>query len=96
MDRLENIIPSKETQSQKNTHGLYACTDKWILAQKHGIPKIQFTNHMELKKSEDQSVGASVIRKRNKILTGANTKYRTETKRKAIQRWAPPGDPSHI
>ena len=51
---------------------------------------------MKLKKSEDQSVGASVIRKRNKILTGANTKYRTETKRKAIQRWAPPGDPSHI
>jgi hypothetical protein len=28
-------------------------TDKWILAQKLGIPKIQFTNHMKLKKKED-------------------------------------------
>jgi hypothetical protein len=31
-------------------------TDKWILVQKLGIPKIQFTNHMKLKKKEDQSV----------------------------------------
>ena len=28
--------------------------DKWILSQKFGIPKIQFTDHMKLKK-EDQS-----------------------------------------
>ena len=34
----------------------YALTDKWILAQKLGIPKIQFTDHMKLKKKEDQSV----------------------------------------
>jgi hypothetical protein len=37
---------------------VYALTDKWILAQKLGIPKIQFTDHMKLKKKEDQSVDA--------------------------------------
>jgi hypothetical protein len=26
-----------------------------------GIPKIQFTDHMKLKKKEDQSVGVSVL-----------------------------------
>jgi hypothetical protein len=35
-------------------------TDKWILAQKFRIPKIQFTDHMKLKK-EDQNVDASVL-----------------------------------
>jgi hypothetical protein len=33
---------------------LYALTDKWILAQNLGISKVQFTNHMKLKK-EDKS-----------------------------------------
>jgi hypothetical protein len=52
---LENIILSEVTQSQKNTHGIwYTLIDKWILAQKFGIPKIQFTDHMKLKKKEDQ------------------------------------------
>jgi hypothetical protein len=37
---LENMILSEVTQSQKNTHGMYTLTDKWILAQKLGIPKI--------------------------------------------------------
>jgi hypothetical protein len=67
---------------------LYALTDKWILAQKLGIPKIQFTDHIKLKKKEDQSVGASVLlRKGNKILMGANieTMYRAETEGKSIQ-----------
>jgi hypothetical protein len=34
----------------------YVLTDEWILAQKLRIPKIQFANHMKLKKNEDQSV----------------------------------------
>jgi hypothetical protein len=34
--------------------------DKWILVQKLRIPMIQPTNHMELKKEEDQSVDASI------------------------------------
>ena len=44
---------------------------------------------MKLKKKEDQSVGTSVLlRKGNKILTGANkeTKCRAEIEGKAIQR----------
>jgi len=39
-------------------------TDKWRLAQKLGIPKIQFTDHMKLKKKEGQSVDASVLLRR--------------------------------
>jgi hypothetical protein len=33
-------------------HTWYVLTDKWILAQKLGISKIQFTDHMKLKKKE--------------------------------------------
>ena len=39
-------------------HTLYALTDKWILARKLQMLKIQFTDHMKLKKKEDQSVDA--------------------------------------
>ena len=53
-------------------HTWYAFTDKWILAQKLQIPKIQFNDHMKLKK-EEQSVGVSVLlRLGNKILMEAN------------------------
>ena len=45
---LENIILGEITQSKENTW--YALTDKWILAQKLQILKIQFTDHMKLKK----------------------------------------------
>jgi hypothetical protein len=33
--------------------GRYALTDKWILAQKHRTPKIQFAKHKKIKKRED-------------------------------------------
>jgi hypothetical protein len=53
-------------------HTWYGVTDNWILAQKPGIPKIQFTDHMQLKK-EVQSLGTSVLpRRRNKILKEGN------------------------
>jgi hypothetical protein len=43
-------------------------TDKWILAQKLRIPKIQFAKHMNLKKKEDHSVDtSSLLRMKNKI-----------------------------
>jgi hypothetical protein len=51
--------------------------------------RIQLTDHMKLKKKEDQSVGALVLLRRlNKILIGANMeiKCRAETEGKAIQR----------
>ena len=38
--------------------------DKWILAKKLRIPTIQPTNHMELKKKEDQSVDALILLRR--------------------------------
>ena len=60
-----------------------------MLTQNLGIPKIQFTDHMKLKKKEDQSVDASVLlRSRHKIFMGGNTetKHGAETEQKAIQR----------
>jgi hypothetical protein len=68
---------------------LYALTDKYILTPNPGTPKMQLIENMKLKKKEDESVGASVLlRRRNKILTGAytETKHEGETKGKAIQR----------
>ena len=56
-------------------YALNALTDKWILAHKLWIPKIQFTDHMKLKKKEGQSVDASfLLRRGNKILTGGNAR----------------------
>ena len=47
---LENIILSEVTQTQKNAHGMYSLISKCILAQKLRISKIEFTDHMKLKK----------------------------------------------
>jgi hypothetical protein len=45
----------------------YTLTDKWILAQKLRIPKIQFAKYMKIKK-EDKNVDTSfLLRIRNKI-----------------------------
>ena len=64
---LENIILSDITQSQKDTQNIHSL----ILSQKFGIPKIQFTDHMTLKKKEDQNVDASGLLRRG-------TKYSQE------------------
>jgi hypothetical protein len=64
-------------------------TDKWILAQKLGVPKTHFTDHMKLKKKEDQSVDTSVILiRRNKIPIGGGTETKcgAETEGKANRR----------
>jgi hypothetical protein len=51
----------------------YALTDECILTQRLRIPKIQFTDHIKLKKKEDQNVGPLVLLRRgNKILMGVN------------------------
>jgi hypothetical protein len=52
---LENSILSDVTQSQKE-HTWHALTDKWILSQRLRIPKTQFTDHINLKKKEDQNL----------------------------------------
>jgi hypothetical protein len=64
-------------------------TDKWILAQKHRIPKIQFAKHMKLKQKEDQSVHISfLLPMGNKIPMKevTETKFRAETEGRTIQR----------
>ena len=81
---LENIILSEVTKEQT----WYVLTDKWILAQKFGMPEIQVTDHMKFKKKEDQSMDALLLfRSVNKILTWGNmeTKHGAETEGKAIQ-----------
>jgi hypothetical protein len=61
-------LPASEWgNSITKEHTWYGLTDKWILAQKLGIPKIQFAKHMELKK-EEQCVDTLILLGRgNKI-----------------------------
>ena len=40
---------------------MYVFNDKWILVQKLIMPMIQPTDHIELRKKEDQGVDASVL-----------------------------------
>jgi len=60
------------------------------LAQKLGIPNIQFTDHMKLKKKEDQSVDISVLLRKgggqNTMGGVTETKCGAESEGKAIQR----------
>jgi hypothetical protein len=87
--------PKTNKQTNKQTqHTWYALTNKWMLAQKLRVPKIQFTDHKKLKKKEDHSVDALVLLRRgNKILTRGNTETKcgAETEGKAIQRLPHPG-----
>jgi hypothetical protein len=66
-----------------------ALTDKWILAQKLRISKIQFTDHMKLKKKEDQRLDTWVLLTvGSKIPMFSNTEKNcgAETEGEAIQR----------
>jgi hypothetical protein len=95
---LENIILCDVTQFTKE-HTWYTLTDKYILAQKLEIPKIQFTDQMKLKKNKDQSMNTSVLLRRgNKIpMEGdTETKCGAETEEKTIQILSHLGNPSHI
>jgi hypothetical protein len=74
--------------------GRYALTDKWILAQKHRTPKIQFAKHKKIKKREDQGVDTSFLfRIGNKIpMKGVTeTKFGAKTKGWTIQTLPHPG-----
>jgi hypothetical protein len=68
-----------------------------ILAQKLGIPKIQFTNHMKLKK-EDQNVYTSILLRRGNKTTmeGVTETKCEETEEMTIQRLTHLGNPSYI
>jgi hypothetical protein len=69
-------------------HTWYVLTDKWILAQKLQITKIQFADHMKLKKKEDQSVSALILLRRTKYSQEQMwiLKCRAESEGKATQR----------
>jgi hypothetical protein len=59
--KLENIILSEVTQSQKKTHGIYS-----LISSKLRTTKIQFTDHMKLKKEEQSAVFQSILEKGTK------------------------------
>ena len=60
MDRTRKYHPEWGNPiTKENTW--YARTDKWILAQKLQITRIQLTAHMKLKKKEDQSLDTSIL-----------------------------------
>ena len=62
-------------------HTRYVFIDKWILAQILGIPKIQITDHMNIKMKKDQSVEILVLfRTGNKISSEGNTDTKCEGK----------------
>ena len=64
---LENIILSELTQSQKNIHGMYSLISGY--ETKSVEYTIQLTDHMKLKRKEDQKVDVSVLLRRgNKII----------------------------
>jgi hypothetical protein len=93
MDRSGGYHPEWDNQITKE-HTRYALTDKWILAQKLRIPKIQLAKHMKLKKKEDQSVDTSfLLRMGNKIpMEGVTkTKFGAEMEGRTIQRLSHPG-----
>jgi hypothetical protein len=55
-------------------------------AQKLGIPKIQFTNHMKLKKKEDHNVNTSIHLRRGEQKEGVTeTKCDAETEGMILQ-----------
>ena len=58
MDGTRKYYPERGNPITKD-HIWYLLTDKWILAPKLRIPKMQFTDHMKLKKTADQRVGDS-------------------------------------
>ena len=65
---LETVIQSEVSPITKE-HTWYVLTDMWILAPKLRIPKIQLTDHLKLKKKEDQSVGGLVLLRKGTIYT---------------------------
>ena len=67
MDGSRKYHPGRGNLVRKE-HTWYALTDKWLLAQKLRIPKIKFTDHMKLKKVEEQCVDTLfLLRSGNKI-----------------------------
>jgi hypothetical protein len=69
-------------------HTLYALTNKWILAEKLRIPKIQFTKQIKFKKEGQNMDTLFLLRMRNRIPMEGFTerKFRAEMERRTLQR----------
>ena len=53
-------------------HTWHVLTDKWLLGKDSGMPMIQLSDHMKLKRKEDQRIDASVLLRRgNNIIKGS-------------------------
>jgi len=63
IDGTRKYHPEWRNPNTKENHTWYILTDKWILAQKLELPKIQFTDHMKFKK-DNQNIDASVLLRR--------------------------------
>jgi hypothetical protein len=90
---LEDIIHPEWGNPITKEVTWYALTDKWILAQKPRILKIQLPKHKKIRK-EDQLVDTSFLpRIGNKISMErvAETEFRAKTKEWTIQRLYHPG-----
>ena len=73
-------------------HTWYAPTDKWILVQNLGIPKIKFTDHMNLKKKDNQSVDTLILLNReNKIHMGRDRETKCGADTEGKERLPPLG-----
>jgi hypothetical protein len=98
IDRTRKYYPKWDNPVTK-VHTWYVLTDKWILAQTFGILRIQFTDHIKLRKKKGQSVDSSILLRRgNKIITGWNMgdKLWSRDWRKVHPETFPPGGSSHI
>jgi hypothetical protein len=58
---LRMIFSSSIHLPENFMKSFFVLTDKWILAQKLTVPTIQSTDHMKLRRKEDQGVNVSVI-----------------------------------
>ena len=98
MDGVGKYHPKWDTPITKE-HTWNILTDMWILAQKLGIPKIQFINHMKLKKKEDHSLDTSIHFRRWEQNTHGRS-YRDKVWSRDWRYDHPeidsPGDPYHV
>jgi hypothetical protein len=73
--RAAKTTQRNPVSKKKKKKTWYALTDKWILAQKLRIPKIQFTDHMKNKQKENQSVALGFFKFKENIIHVWNTAY---------------------
>ena len=71
----------------------YALTDKWILAQKHGLTKTHFTYQMMAKKEEKQDMDTLILHRGWITIPTGDIETKGEADSEGL---TPPIDPSYI